>query len=100
VDDRAKVALGTLLGAAIGGAVGFLLFTERGRAVRAEVGPRLNDLLDEARHLQVRIESLRESARREWGAVKAFAGDLTDDVAAWAEHGPEAPHHRERAIDR
>lgn len=93
MDDRAKVFLGALLGAAVGGAAGFLFLTERGRAVRAEVGPRLDDLLHEARRLQGSVRSLRESAKEGWGTVRDFAADLTEDAAAWAEHGPEVPHH-------
>jgi gas vesicle protein len=91
VDDRSSVLLGALLGAAVGGAVGFLFFTDRGRQMRADVGPRLNDLVDEARRLQGNVLSLRQSVRDGWGAVKEFAGDLADDAAPWAEHGPAVP---------
>jgi len=93
VDDRSKMWIGALLGAAAGSAVGFLFFTERGRQVRADIGPRLNDLLDEARRLKGTVQSLRQSATDGWDAVREFAGDLSDDAALWAEHGPQAPRH-------
>ena len=44
MDDRARIALGMGIGAAVGGFVGFLLFTDRGRAFRQELEPQLEQL--------------------------------------------------------
>lgn len=91
MDDRSSVLLGALLGAAVGGAVGFLFFTDRGRQVRADVGPCLTDLADEARRLQGNVQSLRRSVSEGWSAVKGFAGDLADDAALWDDQVQSAP---------
>ncbi len=41
----------TLLGAAVGAAIGYLYLTERGRAVRTDSEPRLDEALAEVRRL-------------------------------------------------
>ena len=46
--DRSMVIVGAILGAAAGAAAGFLLFTERGRQLRADFEPEIDNLFREA----------------------------------------------------
>ena len=48
MDDRSRIALSMGIGAALGGFVGFLLFTDRGRAFRQELEPQLEEFFGEA----------------------------------------------------
>ena len=47
MSERNRTAWAVVLGAAVGGAVAYLFFTEGGRRLRAQVEPRVADLLAE-----------------------------------------------------
>lgn len=47
MNDRSTIVLGAALGGLIGAAAAYLIFTPRGRALRAEVEPVVRDLLAE-----------------------------------------------------
>ena len=83
MEDRSRVAYATLIGAALGGVVGFLFFTARGRRLRGEIGPRLTDLVDEAKRLQGVAGKLREATLGGWESIAAFMSELTERRAAW-----------------
>ena len=54
MSDRTSILLCALAGAVVGGAAGYLLFTEEGRRLREDLEPKLVDLmgeLDKARAL-------------------------------------------------
>jgi hypothetical protein len=59
VDDRGRIAIGIGIGALLGGIVGYLFLTERGREVRENLEPRLNDLLGEVDSLRTTFERTR-----------------------------------------
>jgi gas vesicle protein len=63
MDDRTRIALGMGIGAAVGGFVGFLLFTDRGRALREELEPQLDDFLGEAQRLTAAFERTRQAVK-------------------------------------
>lgn len=54
------VIVGAILGAAAGAAAGFLLFTERGRQLRADFEPEIDNLFREAGRLKVALEQVRD----------------------------------------
>jgi hypothetical protein len=76
VDDRARVALSTCVGATVGGLVGFLLFTERGRRLREEIGAELGAFDEDLGRLQGAFGSLRGAAGNGWRAVSSFVSEL------------------------
>lgn len=56
MSDRTSILLCALAGAVVGGAAGYLLFTEEGRRLREDLEPRLMDLMgeiDKARSLMM-----------------------------------------------
>jgi hypothetical protein len=63
MDDRARIALSMGIGAAVGGFVGFLLFTDRGRAFRRELEPQLEDLFGEAQRLTTAFDRTRRAVK-------------------------------------
>jgi gas vesicle protein len=66
VDDRGRIALAIGLGALVGGVAGYLLLTERGRQMRDELEPRLNDVLGEVDKLRQTFESTRSAVSDGW----------------------------------
>jgi hypothetical protein len=56
VTDRTTILLCALAGAVVGGAAGYLLFTEDGRRLREDLEPRLTDLLVEIEKARALME--------------------------------------------
>lgn len=66
MSDRTSILLGALAGAVVGGAAGYLFFTEEGRRLRADLEPKLMDLMgeiDKARSLMDSSTSARADVR-------------------------------------
>jgi gas vesicle protein len=66
VDDRGRIAMAIGLGALVGGVAGYLLLTERGRQMRDELEPRLNDVMGEIDKLRQTFESTRTAVAEGW----------------------------------
>ena len=77
MDDRGRIGLAIGLGAVIGGAVGYLLFTERGRELRDNLEPRLQDLLTEIDQLTHTFERARAAAVEGWQSFSKLAQEET-----------------------
>ena len=77
MDDRTRIALGIGVGAVVGGFVGFLLFTERGRAFRRELEPQIDGLLGEAQRLTVAFDRTRRAVKD--GLATLTPSDATPD---------------------
>ena len=63
MDDRARITLSMAVGAALGGFVGFLLFTDRGRAFRQELEPQLEQFMGEAQRLSAAFDKTRKAVK-------------------------------------
>lgn len=77
VDDRGRIGMAIGLGAVIGGAVGYLLFTDRGRQLRENLEPRLQDLLTEIDQLTRTFERARAAAVEGWQSFSKLAQEET-----------------------
>ena len=76
MNDRNLMILGGMIGAVVGGGVGFALFTERGRRLRAELQPEIETVIREAMRLTQVVEDFKTD--RPAGPASAAAG-----AAAW-----------------
>lgn len=74
--DRDRVLFGVVLGAVAGGVAGYLLFTERGRRMRAEFEPMVGDLARDVTHLQELMSRVRDTAGDGWRQMETLVGDL------------------------
>ena len=63
MDERSRVLLSTLLGAALGGVAGYLYLTEQGRHVRGQIEPTLDGIVTELEKARATGEKVREVAR-------------------------------------
>ena len=72
MNDRSMLLLGAMIGAGVGAGVGFVLFTERGRQLRAELQPEIETVVREAMRLGQVIDDMRSG--RAVAPVAASAG--------------------------
>lgn len=69
MDERSRVLMATCLGAVIGGVWGWLYMTEGGRRFRAQVEPRLDDLINEITRVRGTVEKARTAANEGWRSL-------------------------------
>jgi len=58
-DDRSGVVLGAVVGAALGGLVGYFFLTERGRQLRHNVGLRVDAFAHDLASVQATVATVR-----------------------------------------
>lgn len=74
MNDRSMMLLGAIIGAGVGAGVGFVLFTERGRQLRAELQPEIETVMREAVRLGQVVDDLRNGRAPAPVAAAAGAG--------------------------
>ena len=62
MDDRSQVMATTLLGALVGGVLGFLYLTERGREIRTQIEPFFDAVSDELQQARRTVDKARDAA--------------------------------------
>ena len=74
MDDRSRVLLATLLGAAAGAAWGYMYLTAGGQRFRAQIEPKLDDFVAELRRMRGTIEKARAAADEGWRSLNDLTG--------------------------
>jgi len=87
VSERTAVITGAIAGAAAGVALGYLFFTDRGRAVRERIEPAIDDLRAEFARFQQTFEKVGAMAADGIRAFQEFnnargQGRFSDDSTA------------------
>lgn len=72
VSDRTSILWCALAGAVVGGAAGYLFFTEEGRRLREDLEPRVADLLAEIEKART-LMATPEPSRPPRGDIRPFA---------------------------
>lgn len=72
MSDRTSILWCALAGAVVGGAAGYLFFTEDGRRLREDLEPRVVDLLAEIEKARALMHT-PEPSRQPRGDVRPFA---------------------------
>ena len=75
MDERSRVLLSTLLGAALGGLAGYLYLTEQGRHVRGQIEPTLDGIVAELERARVTGRKVREVAREGRRTLNDLVGE-------------------------
>jgi hypothetical protein len=75
LNDRTRVTMCAALGALAGGVAGYLLMTERGRSLRTELEPRLDDLMGEVQRLGAAFERTRRAVDEGWRSFSHLASE-------------------------
>ena len=72
MNEQSRMMAGAVVGALVGAAVGYLFFTERGRAVRSRYEPLVDDLRDEFARFQRTVEKVGDMASEGMRVVNEF----------------------------
>jgi hypothetical protein len=72
--DHSREMSATIVGAVVGGIAGYLFFTERGRSVRRQIEPALEDSLRELINFRNAIEKAVGVANEGWNLLYATLG--------------------------
>jgi gas vesicle protein len=70
-----KTVLATLVGAVIGGIAGYLFFTQRGRELRREIEPALDDIARELNHFRGTVQRASSVASEGWKLLNEALGE-------------------------
>jgi gas vesicle protein len=70
-----KAVLATIVGAVLGGVAGYLFFTDRGRELRRQIEPALDDLSRELHSFRATIERAAGVADEGWKLLNDAFGD-------------------------
>jgi outer membrane lipoprotein SlyB len=74
VDERSRVLLATMMGAVAGGVWGWLYLTERGRRVRLQIEPKLDDFVRELSNVRGTVDKARTAANEGWRSLNEITG--------------------------
>lgn len=75
--ERERVLLAALAGAAIGAAAGFLMLTSRGKIVREQFEPRLDEFLRNLERLKSSVHKARNVAEESWRSIQEILEETT-----------------------
>ena len=64
--ENSRAVAVTMAGAVIGGLAGYVLFTERGRALRRQVDPALDNFVREINSFRLTVEKAAGAANEGW----------------------------------
>lgn len=64
--ENSRALAATIVGAVIGGLAGYVLFTERGRELRRQVEPALDDFVRELNSFRLTVEKAAGAANEGW----------------------------------
>jgi len=70
-----KVVTATLLGAVIGGVAGYLFFTDRGRELRRQIEPALEDIARELNSFRGTVQRAADVASESWKLLNDALGE-------------------------
>lgn len=85
MDDRSRVLLAAVVGAAVGAAWGYLYLTAAGVRLRAQMEPKLDDFMVELRRMRGTIEKARAAADEGWRSLGDLTGSQGRGGARWGE---------------
>lgn len=74
MDERSRVLLATVLGAAVGGIWGWLYLTEQGRRFKDQIEPKLDDFIRELSQARGTVEKARSAASEGWRSLNEMTG--------------------------
>ena len=81
--DNSRAIAATIFGAIIGGAAGYLFFTEEGRRVRRQIEPALDDFARELMSFRATLQKATGVASEGWKLLNDTLGEA----------GPQTPRY-------
>jgi hypothetical protein len=75
VTDNSQALTASVLGAVLGGIAGYLFFTERGRALRRQIEPALDDVMRELSSFRSTVQKAAGVANEGWKLLNDALGE-------------------------
>jgi gas vesicle protein len=75
VIDNSRAITATMVGAVIGGAAGYLFFTEHGKSLRRQIEPALEDLMRELNSFRSTLQKAAGVANEGWRLLNDALGE-------------------------
>ena len=87
--DRAMAAI--TAGAVLGAIIGYMFFTERGRAMRRQIEPALDDMARELSHFRATVQKAAGVANEGWKLINETLGDASTQSSRYANPHQTSP---------
>jgi hypothetical protein len=91
VSDNSRAMAATLVGAVVGGIAGYLFFTERGRALRRQVEPALEDITRELNSFRGSVQKAADVASEGWKLLNEALGESSEHLPRYANPHQSSP---------
>ena len=78
--DNSRALAATITGAVIGGMAGYFFFTERGRELRRQLEPALDDCVRELNSFRMTVEKAVGAAQDGWKLLNEAMGPVSQDT--------------------
>ena len=88
--DNSRAIAATIVGAIIGGAAGYLFFTEEGRRVRRQIEPALDDFARELMSFRATVQKAAGVASEGWKLLNDTLGEAGSQTPRYS-GGQTAP---------
>lgn len=73
--DNSRAIAATLVGAVVGGVAGYLFFTDRGRSIRRQIEPALDDFARELMSFRSTVQKASGVASEGWKLLNEALGE-------------------------
>ena len=87
MDSRSRLIWSMVAGAAVGGALGYLFFTDDGKRLRSTLEPHVGDLIDEVTRWRGTIDKVKSAAGEGRRSVADLVGEFQKQKSAWGDAG-------------
>jgi gas vesicle protein len=91
VTDNTQTLAAAVVGAVLGGLAGFLFFTPRGRTLRAQLEPALDDMMGELNQLRRTAVKASDVVGEGWKLLNQAMRDGSEQDPRWVKSGQTSP---------
>ena len=89
--DNSRAVAATVVGAVIGGIVGYLFFTDHGRRMRRQIEPALDDFLRELMSFRATVQKAAGVANEGWKLLNDTLGEGANQPPRYASPHQTSP---------
>jgi flagellar motor component MotA len=91
VSDNTQTLAAAVVGAVLGGLAGYLFFTPRGRALRSQLEPALDDMMVELKQMRRTAVKASDVIGEGWNLLNQALRDGTERDPRWVKSGQTSP---------
>jgi flagellar motor component MotA len=91
VSDNTQTMAAAVVGAVLGGLAGYLFFTPRGRALRSQLEPALDDMMGELNQMRRTAVKASDVIGEGWKLLNQAMRDSSDPDPRWVKSEQKSP---------